>query len=199
MTDALSPSQTPDDAWILAYADRIRVRTAGAQPILELGCGGGRDTVHLAALGRVVALDIGHAGLIACRRWVPHAGLVRGDLRRGLPFRADRFPVVIASLCLHYFPWSTTQYLVTEIHRVIAPGGMLIVRVNSTKDTNYGAEGHPAIAPHLYRVKGKPKRFFDRESLLALFTGWQIDAIAERPIMRYETRKWIWELCLYAD
>jgi hypothetical protein len=48
-------------------------------------------------------------------------------------------------------------------------------------------------------VKGKPKRFFDRESLLVLFAGWRIDAIAERPIMRYEKRKWIWELCLYAD
>jgi SAM-dependent methyltransferase len=106
---------------------------------------------------------------------------------------------VVASLCLHYFPWSTTQQSVRELRRILTPGGLLIVRVNSTKDTNYGAEGHPSIGPNFYRVQGRTKRFFDKPSLEALFADWRIDAITERPIMRYEKPKWIWELCLYAD
>jgi SAM-dependent methyltransferase len=196
--DAAPASLPPDDAWILAYAAQIRARTQASQPILELGCGGGRDTVHLAAMGRVVAVDIGRTRLLSCRERVPHTALVRCDLSRRLPFGADRFPVVVASLCLHYFPWATTRRLVAEIRRVLTPEGLLIVRVNSTRDTNYGAVGYPAIGPNFYLVEGNPKRFFDRPSLLTLFADWHIDAIAERPIARYAQRKWVWTLSLRA-
>jgi hypothetical protein len=75
---------------------------------------------------------------------------------------------------------------------------MLIVRVNSTRDTEHGAVGHAEIEPNFYAVGGYSKRFFDGQSARDLFRYWRIEAIDERVILRYEKPKWIWEMCLQA-
>lgn len=91
-----------------------------------------------------------------------------------------------ARLSLHYFSWRTSLGLAAEIRRAMISGGLLIARVNSTRDTNHGAVGHPEIEPNFYNVEGFSKRFFDRQSVLDLFAGWKIEAMEERAIMRYE-------------
>lgn len=170
----------------------------GTGRILELGCGTGRDTVHLIPFGHVVGVDRSESRLQHCRKNAPQADLVCADLGRRLPMRSGTFSAVIASLCLHYFSWKASLGVAAELRRVMALGGLLIVRVNSTQDANHGAVGYPEIEPNFYNVGGYPKRFFDRQSVLALFAGWRIQAIEERVIMRYEKPKWIWALHLYA-
>lgn len=61
-----------------------------------------------------------------------------------------------------------------------------------------GAVGHPQVQENLYVVCNHTKRLFDRASLLELFRGWEIDRMLEREILRYEKRKSVWELTLYA-
>jgi SAM-dependent methyltransferase len=187
-----------DEDWIALYTDRLRHSIRGSGRILELGCGEGRDTAHLVRLGEVVAVDLSASSLHACHQTVPRALLIRADLSRRLPVRSGTFPAVVASLCLHYFSWDTSLRLVSEIRRTMTPGGLLIVRVNSTRDTEHGAVGHAAIEPHFYDVGGFSKRFFDRQSVLDLFGNWEIEAMEERVILRYEKPKWIWEMCLRA-
>jgi hypothetical protein len=47
-----------DDRWLEPWLNTVRER-AGPAPVLELGCGNGRDTATLAAAGvRVVAVDL---------------------------------------------------------------------------------------------------------------------------------------------
>jgi SAM-dependent methyltransferase len=188
----------PDDQWIAGHRPRLQRSIGGTGRILELGCGTGRDTVHLVPFGPVVAVDRSESGLRECRRNAPQATLVCADLSHQLPFRAGAFSAVVASLCLHYFSWRVSLGLAAEIRRVLTPGGLLIVRVNSTRDANHGAVGHPEIEPNFYNVDGYLKRFFDRQSVLDLFAGWDVQALEERVIMRYEQPKWIWELYLHA-
>jgi hypothetical protein len=76
------------------------------------------------------------------------------------------------------------------------------MRVNSTRDTNYGAEGHPQVEPGAFWVDGMYKRYFDRTSLERLFNtdegaaGWQVIHKEERTISRYAKPKVVWEVAL---
>lgn len=193
MLGGMDVSSNPKADWIAPYLPRLK----RSGRILELGCGTGRDTRDLIHLGDVVAIDHSESRLRKCRENAPSAKLVCADLSHQLPLRTDAFPAVIASLCLHYFPWRTTLALVAEIRRVMTLGGLLVVRVNSTNDANFGAVGHSEIESNLYDVNGYSKRFFDRRSIVELFQDWSIEAMQERVIMRYEEPKWIWEFHLH--
>jgi SAM-dependent methyltransferase len=187
-----------DDLWLDNWKELIKGRSP-SPAILELGCGSGRDTRRLAAHGLpdITATEISAEALAECARAVPSAHLIRHDLRQPLPFAEGRFDVVLASLCLHYFTWDTTAGIVNEIRRCLAPGGLLLCRVNSTKDVNYGAVGHREVAPDFYEVDGQLKRFFDAASVDALFgTEWERLSKREMSIDRYEKPKVVWEVVL---
>ena len=163
--------------------------------MLELGCGGGRDTATLRAAGlAVVATDIARPSLRRTAETARGAAVVQLDLGEPLPFRTTSFRVVVASLSLHYFSWRRTTRAVDEIARCLRPGGLLLARVNSTKDVNHGAGVGDEIEPHLFRVGTREKRFFDRADVMALLAGWRIEHLVERTIQRYEQPKVVWEV-----
>jgi SAM-dependent methyltransferase len=192
--NAIEPSSTRDDEWLARHADLIARAAPG--PLLELGCGDGRDTRWLVAHHPfVIATD--RTDLEDCRRRAPEATLVRLDHGKPLPFRPGTFPLVVASLSLHYFDWEQTQRIVADVRDSLVAGGHLLCRLNSIADVRFGARGHPEIARHYYRVKGRPKRFFDAADLGALFAhGWTELLRDERTIDRYGRPKVAWELVL---
>ena len=101
---------------------------------------------------------------------------------------------------MHYFEWERTLKTVREIRRCLNDGGLLLNRLNSTKDVNFGAVGHEEIEPDLYRVNGREKRFFDSESIHQLFeSGWELKSVEEMGIRRYEKLKIVWEIVLKKD
>lgn len=186
----------PTDLWLEKWIGPITSHTLNPA-ILELGCGSGRDTAFLAQHGftRLTVSDLSAEFLANCQRNVPAAQAIRHDLRQPLPFADGSFDVVIASLCLHYFDWKTTCAIAGEIRRCLVDDGLLLCRVNSTKDVNFGAVGHPEIEPHFYAVDARTKRFFSREDVDALFaSGWTRLATEEKEIDRYELRKVVWEI-----
>jgi trans-aconitate methyltransferase len=186
---------TTSDPWLERWLPLIGERAANL-PILELGCGGGRDTEVLAAAGRrVVGVDLSSAAIARAREHVPSAVFHCQDIRE--PWPVERTGVVLASLSLHYFPWEETVALVERIRLTLQPDGLLLCRLNSTNDHHHGASDHPAIAEYFYLFDGKPKRFFDRASVDRLFaSGWRAFAIKERVIARYDHPKSVWEVIL---
>lgn len=179
--------------WIALIAERSRGR-----PVLEIGCGPGWDTAFLLNAGcAVIALDRSADSIAEARRRAPQARYHCQDMRKPLPVAPGEVGAVLASLSLHYFSWDETQAVVSAIREALCAGGVLICRVNSTRDHHYGAMGHPQIAENYYRVDGRPKRFFDQASLERLFSrGWTSLAMAERTIDRYAMPKVVWELAL---
>jgi trans-aconitate methyltransferase len=166
--------------------------------VLELGCGGGRDTASLLAHGlSVIALDRSPEALAQARRAAPQAQFHCQDLQAPFPATPGASGVVLASLSLHYFSWPDTVALLQRIHAQLGSGGLLLCRLNSTQDVHYGATGHAEIAPHYYRVDGAAKRFFDAADVQALFgAGWTTLHAEEGVIQRYAQPKWAWELVL---
>ena len=90
--------------------------------------------------------------------------------------------------------------LVERIHATLKPAGILLCRLNSTKDRAHGAAGYPSIEENDHLVEGLPKRFFDLASIDRLFSkGWRVLSIEEMEIARYSKPKSAWEILLEKD
>jgi len=184
-----------EDLWLERWRSVLESSRAGS--LLELGCGGGRDTRVLTGLGlRVIAADYAPEALELCRTSAPLAEVRLIDLREPLPFADGAFPAVLASLCLHFFPWAVTLDIMAEIRRCLNPGGFLLLRVNSSRERRAG-EASPEVEPNLYLMQGRLKRFFDRDAVVRLAgTGWRLHAMEEQQVQRYGARKFLWEVLL---
>ena len=187
------------DLWMERWIKLLRAG-AGSGSVLELGCDNGRDTAWLVQQGmQVVCTDISADALRVCKRAVLESLIVQHDIRKPMPFADATFGAVICSLSLHYFPWNETQSAVNEIRRVLKPPfGILLCRLNSTRDVYHGArDGGREIERHYYESKGvyaERKRFFDKGEVIDLFKGWKVLSCVERTIDRYEKPKVVWEV-----
>lgn len=186
------------DLWLARWLPLIRAQ-APVPAVLELGSGPGDDSAYLVEQGitNLACTDVSPRALARCARAAPGALTVCHDLREPLPFAERSFDVVIASLCLHYFAWDKTGTILRDIARCLKPEGVLLCRLNSTRDVHYGAVGHEQVGRNYYLVDGFPKRFFDRESIDALIVeDWERISIEELSIDRYDKPKIVWEVIL---
>jgi len=188
------------DSWLARWLPLIRARAAG-RPVLEIGCGIGADTAVLAGAGlRVVGFDRSAARIERARTAAPGTTLLVRDVLEEFPHAARGAGVVVAGLSLHYFSWAETTDIVARIRELLGSEGLLVARLNSVRDVNFGATGHPEIEPGYYLVDGQPKRFFDRRAIRALFAdGWHVHALRHRFTYRYTTRKALWEVVCTTD
>ncbi|UJB40251.1 class I SAM-dependent methyltransferase [Streptomyces sp. A1-5] len=98
--------------------------------ILDAGCGSGPLTAALRDRGAVVTGIDASARMLALarRRLGDDVALHLADLSDPLPFGDGTFDDVVASLVLHYLEdWGPT---LTELRRVLRPGGRLIASVD---------------------------------------------------------------------
>lgn len=97
--------------------------------VLEIGCGGGTDTLQFARAGaRVSAVDLTPHGVAVTREQLDNEGL-SADLRVGdaetLPFADGSFDLVYSWGVLHHTP--DTRRAINEAIRVCRPGGKLCI------------------------------------------------------------------------
>ena len=186
------------DNWLDRWLEEI-VNISAEKSILELGCGEGRDTQLLCEAGlRVVGLDKSKDAIAVALKKNLDCCFHIDDIRSDFPDVGKSYPVIIASLCLHYFEWEETLGIAMKMHASLEDDGLLFVRVNATDDINYGAIGYPEIESNYYHVNGKTKRFFDMDALDRLFPEekWNTLLKEEKTIHRYEKPKAVWELVL---
>jgi SAM-dependent methyltransferase len=105
--------------------------------VLEVGCSFGRHLVAFAANGATTyGLDLQETYLhlsrvMAARERVTAPRLLRAAAEH-LPFEGAQFDVVFSRLVLNYV--SNLNQALAEMSRVLAPGGRLIVRVDTLSD-----------------------------------------------------------------
>jgi SAM-dependent methyltransferase len=95
--------------------------------VLDLGCGAGQLSYHLAQSGaaEVVAVDISRRmlGIAQAERAHPHVRY-RLEAIEGLHFEPERFDLIVSSLAFHYV--EDYRKLVRNIATWLAPGGVLV-------------------------------------------------------------------------
>src|SRR3989442_8696368 len=124
----------------LGQAGRLRSRTADLarlipwEAVLDVGCGTGDLTLE-------VARRVGSSGLVAGIDAAPEmVARARQKARRhhlAIDFRAEpveklffadqTFDVVVSSLVFHHLPDGLKRQALAEIHRVLKPGGCLLL------------------------------------------------------------------------
>ena len=112
---------------------RERHGRAGRLTVLDAGCGDGINLIGLHDLAGQQGLDINLFGLdynpvrlARAQQVAAHARLQQGSLYF-LPFASDSVDVVLCNHVLEHVPDASTA--LTELARVLRPGGMLIVGV----------------------------------------------------------------------
>ncbi|MFU8852123.1 class I SAM-dependent methyltransferase [Micromonospora sp. SL1-18] len=143
----------------LAVADEFQRRADG--PLLDLGCGPGRDLAYWAARGvAAVGLDLSAAMLRAARSRVG-APLVQGDLLR-LPFRAGVFGGVWCSASLLHLPKAAAPAALAEVRRMVRSGGPLLLSLQEGDGESW--QGWPGEAIDRFFARYRPA---EAETLLA--------------------------------
>jgi ubiquinone/menaquinone biosynthesis C-methylase UbiE len=102
----------------------------GDERALDVGCGAGHTALAIAPhVGHVDALDLTQAMLDQVERLAAERGLDCVATRLGdaeaIPFPDASFEIVTCRLCAHHFP--RPGRAVAEMHRVLAPGGRLLL------------------------------------------------------------------------
>ena len=182
------------DPWLDKWLALIEQKPVNGH-VLELGCGSGWDTVDLLSAGcKVIATDISMENLAECAKFPSHANLLQMDNGKLFPFVDHSISVIVASLSLHYFTWTVTMQIASELRRCLKVDGLLLARVNSINDHNYGASSTQEIEPNFHHVGTSTKRFFDETSVRLFLQGWDIQFLEENIIHRYEKSKYVWEV-----
>src|SRR5512137_250915 len=119
--------------------------------LLEIGCGLGTDLLQFARAGALVTgVDLTPASVELVRKRFALEG-VPGEAQvadaEHLPFEDNTFDVVYSFGVLHHTP--NTQQAIHEVHRVLKPGGRIIIMLYHTGSV------HVYLGAPLYRIAHK--------------------------------------------
>jgi ubiquinone/menaquinone biosynthesis C-methylase UbiE len=110
-----------------AVLDVALASARGSGPVLDLGCGPGQiAAIAIAAGMQAIGIDISPNMLAVARRRVPLGMFLRADAR-ALPLTAASCRAAAAFYLLHHLPSAALSSVLAELHRVLEPGGTLVI------------------------------------------------------------------------
>jgi ubiquinone/menaquinone biosynthesis C-methylase UbiE len=140
---------------------------------LDVGCGDGRLSVELDA-GELTGADVSRVALERARRRLPEATLVELEPDAPLPLDDNAFDLVLCAETLEHV--RDTQLFLSELRRVLRPGGELAVttpahgRATGLAAAARGFESRfDPFSPHL--------RFYTRRSLRGALADLGFDVV----------------------
>lgn len=184
-SDGCAPWSEPDP-WVVATMPRLRA--LGARRVLDLGCGLGRHALYLASVGfNCVAVDASHAAIASVAADARGAGLEL-ELREAgfteLPDPDGSFDYVLAFNVIYHGDEATVSSALTDIRRVLRPGGLYQCTMLSKRNSQYGRGIE--IAPNTFVQPGAdddkthPHLYCDIHDLLRLHTSMELLAVETR-------------------
>jgi SAM-dependent methyltransferase len=170
-------------------------------PIIDLGCGNGNNARYLSQRGKeVIACDYTQKALDLIKENMPEvAKTLCFDMRDDFPFDDNFTSLIVADLSLHYFTEVDTIRIVNEIKRILRPNGILLMRLNSVNDINYGSRDGIELSKNYRRTEWDgDKRYFDEADIDRFFKEFDfIYKNEERMTERYEKgAKVLWRCAL---
>ncbi|MFF8938781.1 class I SAM-dependent methyltransferase [Streptomyces paradoxus] len=112
-------------AMLAAFADLVRPPHAG--PVADLGCGPGKVTAHLAALGvPAFGVDVSPRMIELARAAYPELRFTVGSMT-ALDIADGELGGILAYYATHHTPPQWLPTVFSEFHRTLAPGGRLML------------------------------------------------------------------------
>jgi SAM-dependent methyltransferase len=184
VADPLSVQEQFGQIDIYVFDQVLRGNIGRGMRVLDAGCGYGRNLVHLLRDGaEVFAVDanaeaVGHVRALAAEL---APGLPGENFQvaavEAMPFEDGFADVVICNSVLH-FARDEEQFLamVTELWRVLRPGGMLFCRLGSRIGMEF-----PRVRANVYRIGDGSEWFLVDEASLMNMTA-QMDGVLVDPL-----------------
>ena len=169
---------------IYVFDQILRGNIAAPMRVLDVGCGYGRNLVHLLREGcEVFALDADPAAIEHVRKLSAalDTGLPAKNFQVGLieqmPFPSAFADVVLCNSVLH-FARDAAHFnaMLAELWRVLRPGGMLFCRLGSRIGM-----GFPLVRENIYRVGDGQEWFLVDQPMLLRLTD-EINAVLVDPL-----------------
>jgi len=158
----------PSESVIRFINSTVKKGNKKVERVLDIGCGNGRHIVYLAReKWNVYGLDISQKSLDIADEWLEREGLF-AELKKGcataLPYPDEYFDVVICFGVLDHLLFDDTEAAITEIDRVLKPGGLVFLSLRSTRDTDCGRGDeveHNTFLLNGAAEQGLAQHFFD--------------------------------------
>lgn len=155
------------DLWLDKYQDIL----LKSNHILDLGCGLGANTLYLKERGYdVLSCDFSNEALANITNLIKNSKTMYLDMTKTFTLEDNSYDLIIADLSLQYFDSVTTKKIMSEIKRILMPKGILLARVATVDDYNYGALIGEEIEKNYYFEGIYAKRFFDEEDIKQYFS-----------------------------
>jgi SAM-dependent methyltransferase len=191
----------PDGWWAPAFRPYLAYYRVAR--LLDLGCGTGGDALFLTRHGlQVVGMDHSAVALERARAKARAAGLAvefrLGDMAQPLPFTDASFHAVMSNVALHSFSDQLTRQVLREVYRVVQPGGLLLLHLNSEADMPYRAQRYRRVEelePGYYReAHGQTMHFFSEAYCRAVLSEWEVLDLTHVPLQDGDGRvfKCVW-------
>ncbi len=141
----------------------LRTGTTRQPLLLDAGCGTGANLLHFGDVARVVGVDLSREAVAFCA--ARGTEVVRGSVLE-LPFASGVFDCVTSFDVLYHSWVKDDAAAVAELVRVLAPGGVLFVRLPALRIL-YGAHDVEVQTRHRYtsgELRALPRRSRPRSS-----------------------------------
>lgn len=179
---------------LVTFLECHRPHLVDGAPVLDAGCGKGRNTLYLAQQGfTTVGCDWSPVAIKTARTRVRAAGVRVAfqvtDLTH-LPYRNGRFAAVI---CIHVLPYHAKADISKVLHefwRVLRPGGSLYVDLLDRRDSEYGCG--PVLEPHTFLDEDEiPVHFVSRSEISELMQAFRLDRVAPAQLASHRRAAWV--------
>jgi SAM-dependent methyltransferase len=148
---------------------------------LDLGCGTGGDCRFLAERGyKTEGIDISSEAIDYAKKKAKEDRLKikfrQADISKTLKYKKNKFDAVMSNVSLHAFSDKVTREIIDEIHRILKPGGLILLHLNSTEDKPFRERIYKRvreIEPNFYlEDSGRTIHFFSAEYCRDILSDW---------------------------
>jgi ubiquinone/menaquinone biosynthesis C-methylase UbiE len=170
MTDALPGIRTSYDTVATSYAERVVngpewevegfdlvAKLANGRPVLDAGCGPGRTTALLAERGPAIGLDLSPGMIEVAQRDHPELDFRIGSMT-ALEFPGESFGGVVTWWSIIHLPRDVVPQALSEFHRVLAPGGVLLMGFHVGEESTHKTSGYGDLPMDLWVHRWLPEQ-----------------------------------------